>query len=70
MIAFLAVAAESSETAELISRIATNGMTIEALRARLGLYQEHAARLEYEGLGKIVAPRVTSWPQHVVSSLY
>ena len=32
VLTFLAAAAESSETAELISRFAVNGMTIEALR--------------------------------------
>jgi SpoVK/Ycf46/Vps4 family AAA+-type ATPase len=30
---------------------------------------EHAARLEYEGMGKIVAPRVAEWPTRLTSSL-
>ncbi len=30
---------------------------------------EHAARLEYEGMGKIVAPRVPQWPSRLSSSL-
>ena len=30
---------------------------------------EHAARLEYEGMGKIVAPRVAEWPPRLASSL-
>jgi len=30
---------------------------------------EHAARLEYEGMGKIVAPRVAPWPSRLSSSL-
>ncbi len=30
---------------------------------------EHAARLEYEGMGKIVAPRVAEWTPRLTSSL-
>jgi AAA+ superfamily predicted ATPase len=30
---------------------------------------EHAARLEYEGMGKIVAPRVSPWPSRLSASL-
>ncbi|CAN5298964.1 hypothetical protein BH11MYX1_BH11MYX1_25440 [soil metagenome] len=30
---------------------------------------EHAARLEYEGMGKIVAPRASQWPSRLSASL-
>ncbi len=35
----------------------------------MNAHLEHAARLEYEGMGKIVAPRGSQWPQQRVSSL-